>query len=52
MSLQNWKIQKQISKPSMSNENYLKYAQGKYLLLYALLQNDFQFSISYKNITD
>lgn len=36
----------------MSNENYLKYAQGKYLLLYALLQNDFQLSISYKNITN
>ena len=44
--------EKQISKPSMSNENYLKYAQGKYLLLYALLQNDFQLSISYKNITN
>lgn len=41
---------KQISKPSMSNENYLKYAQGKYLLLYALLKNDFIFSMSYKNI--
>jgi len=34
----------------MSNENYLKYAQGKYILLYALLKNDFIFSISFKNI--
>ena len=43
---------KQISKPSMSNENFLKYAQGKYFLLYALLKNDFNFAISYKNIND
>lgn len=43
---------KQISKPSMSNENFLKYAQGKYLLLYALLKNDFNLGISYKNIND
>ena len=43
---------KQISKPSMSNENYLKYIQGKYLLLYTLLKNNFSFSISYKEINN
>ena len=43
---------KQISKPSMSNENFLKYAQGKYLLLYALLKNDFSFNMNYRGIND
>ena len=41
---------KQISKPSMSNEDFLRYAQGKYLLLYALLKNDFNFSMTYRDI--
>jgi hypothetical protein len=43
---------KQISKPSMSNEIILKYTQGKYLLLYALLKNGFSFSMAYRDINE